>query len=600
MSTISQNLQSIIDTKAAIKSAIENVTGEKQSEVFSSYPEKIDGMADTNDSLTYFNTVNGKWVKPDEWDDIESMELDNEHDTIYLLYKLVDERFKYSCLLIGHISSASINVSYGHVSNGVYSIHESCTPQTLTGGTSHTLAYNFSELQDDYIVIRIQSSSLNQITRVSTSDTTANTFPGTDMNFVITYTLNPCLMRYGNMPSGTNLGFRCYTLESDNIIDFAKYFWNNAQTITVTDAYRGNYKMQRWRKVGWDLTKNMVTSFSGLFYACLLLNDINNDFSGWVTNNTTTIASMFNSCPKLKGPINVSGWDLSNVTTLSGLFGYCRSLTKLIGLDTWVGGSKCTSLDNMFYECRLLKQDINLSRLDIGKGNITSIAISSFMTYSGVTSINISGWDLSKATGGLSFSNCNFLTKIITTNTILPKYKNCNETFYDDDCLEEISLTGFDCKTNAIASGTFYRYLAYSAANLRRCEFKNSLFPDNIAIADTSASYGYLFYGCSTLEYLDVRDMDFSVFTGTYTHLYAFRNCYKLSEFYPPKNISKNLNITGDYSLTHESLQRIIANLVDLSGQTSQKVIMGVYNIAKLTQEDMDAMAAKNWTYSAS
>lgn len=599
MSTISQNLQSIIDTKAAIKSAIENVTGEKQSEVFSSYPEKIEGMADISDDSTYFNIVNGKWVKPAEWDDIESMELDNEHDTIYLLYKLVDERFKYAYFTITHIADTTLNVSYGHVSDGVYTIHESCTELTYTSGTSHDIAYNFSELEDDYIVIRIQAT-YNTITRVATIATGASTFPGTDLNN-LPLNANPCLMRYGNMPRGTFLQFRSWILESDNIIDFAKNWWNTTQAITMTESYYANCRMQRWRHTGWDIQKNKVTSFSAMFYTCASLYDTDGDFSGWCTSDVTSVSTMFYACYCLKS-INVSNWDVTNVTSFSNLFYGCYGLCKIKGLNTWEDAVKCNDLTNMFYSTSRLIQDIDLSGLAIGTSNVTNIKLSGMFYYSGVTSVNISGWKLGNSQNGFGFNNCFNLKYFIYNNdTVLPRYTSPASLFYTCKKIENISLRGADFKTLATnPSGSFYQYFCYACPNVKRIEFINCLFPTNVAIKDTTASYGYLFYGSGSLEYLDVRDMDFSVFTGTYAHLYAFRSCYRLTEFYPPKNISKNLNITGDYSLTHESLQRIITNLVDLSGQNSQKITMGAYNIAKLTQEDMDAMAAKNWTYSAS
>ncbi len=599
MATVAQNLQSILDTKAAIKGAIKNVTGETQSDVFATYPEKIEGMADISDSLTYFNIVNGKWVKPAEWDDIESMELDNEHDTIYLLYKLVDERFKYAYFMITHIAATTLKVSYGHVSDGVYTIHESCTELTYTSGTSHNIAYDFSELEDDYIVIRIQAT-YNTINRVSTVATGASTFPGTDLNN-LPLNANPCLMRYGNMPRGTLLQFRSWILESDNIIDFAKNWWNTTTDITMTESYYGNYRMQRWRHTGWDIPKNKVKSLASMFYSCSSLFDTDGDFSGWCTTNVTSVSTMFYCCYYLKS-IDVSNWNVTNVTTFASLFYCCYGLCKIKGLNTWENAVKCNNLSGMFYMTNRLIQDIDLSALAIGTGDVTNINLSSIFYWSGITSVNISGWKLGNSQNGMAFYYCfNLRNFIYDNNTVLPRYTSAASLFNTCKKIENISIRGADFKTLVTnPNGAFYQYFCYTCTNVKKIEFINCLFPTDVTINDNSSSYGYLFFYNYSLEYLDVRDMDFSVFTGTYAHLYAFRSCYRLADFYPPKNISKNLNITGDYSLTHESLQRIITNLVDLSGQTSQNIAMGAYNVAKLTQEDKDAMAAKNWTYSAS
>ena len=362
-----------------------------------------------------------------------------------------------------------------------------------------------------------------------------------------------------------------------------------------------NYALQRVVRNGWNIPKNKVTSFNSMFNNCYRMCDLDMDFSGWCTSNTTAVSNMFVYCNNLIGPLNVSNWDVSNVTSMASCFAHCYKLTKIIGLDTWTPARKCQTVNNMFSTTSSLIQDIDLSNLEIGCGDVTNINVGSCVNDSGLTSLNISGWNLGNSVNGISFSGCRCFKGLIANNTVMPRYTNCTYIFHNTQ-LEHIYLEGIDFKTIAVQSNNFYQYFFSASSFLKRCEFVNCLFPDSsdFEIDDITANYGYLFYNCLLLEYLDVRDMDFGVFTNVYAHLWAFRSCPRLMHFYPPKNLHKNLNITGDYLLSHESLQRIIANLVDLSGQTSQNIAMGQYNIDKLTQTDIDNIAAKNWTYSAS
>ena len=164
--------------------------------------------------------------------------------------------------------------------------------------------------------------------------------------------------------------------------------------------------MQRWRHTGWDIPKNKVTTFSTMFYQCTSLYDTDGDFTGWCTSYTTNISTMFYSCQLMPGPINLSGWDVSNVTTMASMFNSCVSLTKIVGFETWTDAKKCSNLSSMFSYTTLLVQDLDLRRLEIGTGSVTSINLSSMIYLSGLVSLNISGWNLGNSVNGISFYSC--------------------------------------------------------------------------------------------------------------------------------------------------------------------------------------------------
>lgn len=584
--------------------------GNKKYTVSTNYTDKVAPLTITKDGVysapTGFNGFNpitarndmplvvsgthtdsdGIWHRPEEWDDIESIDLTNKHEVYFLC----------ACHLTGtdffrirFYGGGTLKWSYGHVSNGVYTIHENSTETTVSSGSY--IALYLANIPDDYIVVRITAT--NYITSCGYYDWVATE----DLNYAMPYKCQSVLMRYGRMIRGTSLARSAtYCLESDNILDFASYYWNTTTTITVAEAYSTSTSLQRWRCTGWDLAKNKITSFYCMFYRCKCLTDVPRvlDLSGWVTSNTTRIDGMFQECYSLNTRIIANNWDLTNVTNMGNMFYQCYSIKRIDGTGTWNAAPKCTTIASIFYGCISLMSSIDLSNLYLGNGtaDLTSVAAAFQDCYS-VPSINLSNTNFSKCTTIASVFQNTRSCKQIILNNITPITNVCTSTnsLFQISSVKEIIIDGWNfsgCTTN------FLQSVIYNNPTIQKLVFKDCTAPSNVSINDSSAC-------CNTrnafnIKYLDVSFLDMSVFTNTTTHAQSFRDLISLVEFYPPKNISKSFNLTNDSCLSHDSLLRVINNLVTLSSGTTATLTLGTTNIGKLSAAEQAIATNKGWT----
>lgn len=530
---------------------------------------------------------NGIWHKPEEWDDIESIDLTGKHEVYFLC---ACHRTEHDWFRIRFYGGGTLKWSYGHVSNGTYTIHADSTETTVSSGSY--IALYLANLQDDYIVVRITSTSYITSCAYAAWSATA------DLNCNMPAAYQSVLMRYGRMVRGTSLGSSTtYCLESDNILDFASYYWNTTTTITVNSAYVNAFNLQRWRCTGWDLAKNKITNFSSMFSTCWSLCDVPNplNLDGWVTSNTTTVASMFNQCRSMNTNITVNNWDLSNITTMGSLFNDCYGVKSIVGTETWNSAPKCTNISNMFSGCRSVRNKLDLSKCYFGNGtaNLTTAANLVNACYS-CPEINISNINLSKCTTVAYLIATDTACKKLTMNNVTAITSVCTTTNYLFlyTAIPELTIDGWDF-SGITASGSFLGN-CNSCGGLKKLIFKNCISPSS-TLNDSSTPSMFVRYSY-TLEYLDVSFMDMSIFSSTTTHAQSFRDLYNLIEFYPPKNISKSFNLTNDSNLNHDSLVRVINNLVTLAANTTATLTIGTYNLSKLSAAEQAVATEKGWT----
>ena len=343
------NTEPLTVTKDGVYTVPTGVTGFNPVTV--NYTEPYNNMGNHTDK-------NGVWHKPADWDDIESIDLTDKHEVYFLC----------ACHLTGtdffrirFYGGGTLSWSYGHVSNGTYTLHANSTETTVSSGDYISLY--LSDIADDYIVVRIKATSY------ITSCSYQNWVADANINYAAPFRCQSVLMRYGRMINGNTLAASAtYCLESDNIIDFAKNYQNTTTTITINSAYENAFNLQRWRCTGWDLAKNKITTFASMFSNCWCLCDVPEplNLNGWVRSYTTTVASMFNNCCSLPGNLLANNWDLTNITTMASAFYSCRSLKSIQGTETWNSAPKCTTLASTFYGCNMIKGTLDLSNCNFG------------------------------------------------------------------------------------------------------------------------------------------------------------------------------------------------------------------------------------------
>lgn len=323
---------------------------------------------------------NGKFVKPAEWDDIESIPLSETDQVLYLLY---DNTLDFSwCSITVTCNTGSSICDYGRVVNGQFQVLDT---ETKASKSSYQRALSVDFPNEDYIVLRIRPASTNNITTISVVNWTynGNTLPSVEQ---------PILMRYGSLPKATSINFATRYIVSDNIM-------NCTSLTSLANFSQDCYRLVRHRHTGWN-TSNVTTSAS-MFSGCYCLTDMDTDFIGWFGGGkNTTTNFMFEYVPVKT--INVSLWNMSNTTSIQYMFRECNNLEKIIGIENWYLPKIGATNVGFFSGCRKLKQEsgvLDLSNWKHGESNTTDKSFAAFFNgCARLEKIVLTGWNMNYAT----------------------------------------------------------------------------------------------------------------------------------------------------------------------------------------------------------
>lgn len=119
--------------------------------------------------------------------------------------------------------------------------------------------------------------------------------------------------------------------------------------------------------------------------------------------------------------------------------------------------------------------------------------------------------------------------------------------------------------------------------------------------ASNITTINLMFYGCSRLEWLDIRNIDCSSVT---THTSVYANSPILTTLIGDSEsldeqvfigMTKNITLSSCSGLLRPSLRAVINGIADMTGQDSPTLNLGSTLRAKLEQEDIDIAINKNW-----
>jgi uncharacterized repeat protein (TIGR02543 family) len=116
----------------------------------------------------------------------------------------------------------------------------------------------------------------------------------------------------------------------------------------------------------------------------------NLDVSSWDTSAVTNMSSMFNGIRLTN--LDVSNWDTSRVTTMNSMFSGATIINA--NLSNW-DLSSVTTRTNMFGSISAL---FRITNLNVSNWSITGDISDLFRRTSGLTSLDVSGWDMSHVT----------------------------------------------------------------------------------------------------------------------------------------------------------------------------------------------------------
>ena len=213
---------------------------------------------------------------------------------------------------------------------------------------------------------------------------------------------------------------------------------------------------------------------------------------------------------------------------------------------------------------------------------------------------------------------------ILKNNTI---YDMINFTSLFENCYSLKNIVGLNTK-----NGTSFNSMFANCRSLQEIPQLNTSngtgFPgmfsgcyslQEVSQLDTSKGSNFLnmFSNCNSLKEISQLDTNNGINFSS-----MFNGCYSLKEV-PDLSTNKGTNFSGMFNichllvniksinyikgdpvfsyskfLNHSSLLRILNALVDLTGQTTQKLTLGATNLAKLTDEEKAIATEKNWTLS--
>jgi len=352
----------------------------------------------------------GKWQKPADWDDIESMDLTGQN-VCYILCGTKLLANSYAEFYTDY--EGTCKGSYGHISDGVFTIYPG-TEETVINSSTKRYGVDLETLQptDDYIVVKIESTGALKQVKTSNSTELSGSKPYT--------TANTCcvLMRYARFTKANNLCFNSYFLESDRLVDCGIDIRDTTNVITMSGMYQNNYHLQRIDWGDFNPARHKITSFNYMFASCYHLTDVPDplNMTGWVTSNCTKLDSMFQNCFCLKSELIVKNWDVTKVTSMQSFLNNARSVSKLTGFDTWTTAPVCTTIANFATNAYSISGILDFSKLAFTDKLSCSLASAFVYTYR-----------LDK----IIFNKCNFSN--ITSMGSVFQYSGVKEVVWDTD-----------------------------------------------------------------------------------------------------------------------------------------------------------------------
>lgn len=162
----------------------------------------------------------------------------------------------------------------------------------------------------------------------------------------------------------------------------------------------------------------------------------------------------------------------------------------------------------------------------------------------------------------------------LIANTDFSNGTNFNDAFYDN---EFITIAKVNSEKGIYFGRTF-----------QSCNQAKEI---SINISN-GTNFDSTFYGCAYLETVSLTTPKSNLSSNT------FYNCTALKNLTIGEGWAVNIYLHYSNNLTVESLHGMIENLADLTGQTAKTFQIGETNLAKIDEDHMAMLNAKNWNYS--
>lgn len=510
--TVASQLQRLIDSKAAIKTAIEGKGVPVDASLkLDSYASKIDLISQGGGEV--YNPPDPNcppaplYVRPADWIDISDCPI-NEMN---FLMTNISNGFAIN-VTVANSGTYSVDWGDGVIQTGITS-NTSISHRHTTGGTW---------CSEGYFMWKVRVWATNNITQYF------NPYPSGFIN-TTSNLISPVLWMVINTPFVTQHNSR---LTNYNWTYLKEVEFKSFDNCTMANATLSGGK--NIRKVTLPSTWGKATNVSGFFNGCYSLIEVNLPESWGLVTNTQY---MFSDCRSLTNITLPTSWGL--VTDNQQMFYQCYMLRNLTLPTSWGNVTNCS---NMLYGCK------NIFELELPEswGNVTNC--SGFFTITGIKKITLPvSWG-NVTTCYAMFQNCPML-RTVNLPASWSNVKNCGYMFYNDYSLSNITLPTTWSQVNDVQQ-MFYSCYLLQSVNLPAswgfivttqsmfygCSLLQSI---NLPASWGSVSNAYqMFYNCISL-----RKLTLPASCGLITSFYYFApNCYSLEEVTLPTQFSSVLS----------------------------------------------------------
>ena len=353
-------------------------------------------------------------------------------------------------------------------------------------------------------------------------------------------------------------------LITDNIEDMSFLFasTNRLRNIDLSDWDTGNVK-----DMSYMFNSSYINDFSSIEeWDVGSVEDMNNmfsqskqvtslDLSSWDVSEVKDMSNMFSSIRNITS-IDISSWNTGNCLNMSEMFASSQRLTSINGISV-LNTANVKDMSSMFSTCT------GLSVLDLSSWNVEEVEDMSLMFNSlNITDLgDLSGWDVSEVTtfSGM-FRNCQRLTSLFDLSdwNVSDKCTDLSSMFYATDSIlpSALDLSGWDVSN----------------------------------VTDMSE----MFYGCKSLEYLDITDWD----TGNLISAYGMFQYNSTSSNSILKNIIgiEDIDTRNLKNISHMFMLNRFVN-VDLSSWNTESLEDISYAFSGCYRQDLDKL--KHWNVSS-
>ena len=577
--------------------------------------------------------VNGQWVRPQEYPDLDSITIPSDFDGMYLTYDL-RKTPGYGWIGIYcqcDSSSGEFYVERGHLESGEFVIDETHT-QAKNTYFRQALDSTYGDVQ----LWRVRGKG--RITRKGFCPSTSSS------STALINQLQPCVecvgrLNYLNNLVGTNSSTSSIA-QSTYWMEHEKIVCSGLKSVAqISRTWADCYSLQLLEIENLPVDKWSVTLFERVWQNCYSLEKL--DLSKWDISNwsITSLAYDWDGCHSLK-TLDISTWDTEDlvITTLRNTWQDCFSLQKLdlSGWDTknW----EVANLTNTWYNNYALVT-LNIKDWDTSNWAVNTGMGNTWHSCYSLQELDLSKWDTSSWTiKSLEYTwmNCYSLKKLDvstwdTENWGITSMESCWNGCYS---LEELDVSNWDTSNWAVTAMNYLWYNCYSLKSLDLSAWDTSNWTISTLTSVWNGCYSlesldvsgwdmsnwactgvdYVFYRCYALKSLDLSDWDISSWTtttasGFLTELYSLESLslptgktFTSNSFAPnfPKlkdfdgvSINVNHSYNSAFSLTIESLVNIITALPTIG--TSKTITLG-NNQRKLTSAQIAVATGKGWT----